>query len=262
MLSDSHAHLDAPILRDQLPDVIHRARQAGVGHIITIGVTPASSRDSIQIAAKVPHVYATAGYHPHWAQGANAQRMAEMEQLAFRPDVVAVGEIGLDYHRLRSPRRNQIELFAAMLEMAAAAGKPIIVHDRQAHEDVYRLLSDFRSRLVGGVIHCFSGDWQLACKYLDWNFYLSIPGPVTYPAAKELGDVVRRAPLDRLLLETDAPHLTPLPCKGRPNEPAFVRHTAEAVARLRNLTLADVARATSHNLTRVFRLPTTDDVPV
>lgn len=255
MLSDSHIHLDAPVFRGKIPAVIKRARQAGVGHIVTIGVTPASSRNCIRIAEQFPGVYATAGYHPHWAQGASPDRLAEMEKLAAMPAAVAVGEIGLDYHHLHSPRQYQLKLFDTMLEIAVTVARPVVIHDRQAHGDVYRLLCDFQSRLAGGVIHCFSGDWQLARKYLDRDFYLSIPGTVTYPSAHALKDVARRAPLNRLLIETDAPHLTPFQCKGRPNEPAFIHHTAKAVARLRKLPLADVARATSRNLRRIFALP-------
>ncbi len=256
MLADSHAHLDAPQFNGRLPILLDRARQAGVGAVVTIGVAPSSSRNCIRIASQFPDVYATAGYHPHWARGATPQRMADMETLTILPDIVAVGEIGLDYHRLRSPRRHQRELFVAMLEMAAAAGKPVVIHDREAHADVYNLLSAFRSRLTGGIIHCFSGDWQLARKYLDWDFFLSIPGTVTYPAAHALQDVVRRAPLEQLLIETDAPHLTPLPCQGRLNEPAFIRHTAGALARLRRCPVAVVTQATSHNFRRIFGLPT------
>lgn len=255
MLADSHAHLDAPQFTGRLPTLLDRARQAGVGAVVTIGVTPASSRNGIHIASQFPDVYATAGYHPHWARGATPQRMADMEILTVLPEIVAVGEIGLDYHRLRSPRRDQRKLFAAMLEMAATAGKPVVIHDREAHTDVYNLLSAFRQRLAGGIIHCFSGDWQLARKYLDWDFFLSIPGTVTYPSAHVLRDVACRAPLDRLLIETDAPHLTPLPCQGRPNEPAFIRHTAEALARLRRCPVAVVTEATSRNLRRIFGLP-------
>lgn len=255
MLSDSHAHLDAPVFKDKLSAVIKRARQAGVGQMVTIGVTPTSSRNCLRIAEQYSDVYATAGYHPHWANAATQKRLIEMEKLATLPATVAVGEIGLDYHHLHSPREQQLKLLGAMLEIAVTAARPVIIHDRQAHEDVYRLLSGFQARLPGGVIHCFSGDWHLARKYLDHNFYLSIPGTVTYPSAHRLHEVARRAPLDRLLLETDAPHLSPLSCKGRPNEPAFICHTATEVARLRKLSVADVSKATSCNLSRVFSLP-------
>ncbi len=255
MLSDSHAHLDAPFFKDKLPAVVKRARKAGVQHIVTIGVTPSSSRNCIRIASQYADIHATAGYHPHWADGATPVRLEEMEKLAATPSIVAIGEIGLDYHRLRSPRKRQIKLFRTMLEIATAVGQPIIIHDRRAHEDVYRIISDFKSRLAGGVIHCFSGDWRLACKYLDMDFFISIPGIVTYEHSHTLRDVARRVPLNRLLIETDAPHLTPFPCKGRSNEPAFICHTAKTVARLREIPFTDLARATSRNVRQVFSLP-------
>ncbi len=252
MLIDSHAHLDAPYFADRLPDVLRRAQQAGVEKVVTIGVTPSSTRNCIQIANEFPSVYAAAGYHPHWAKGVTPERLAEAENLARTPSVVGLGEIGLDYHHLRSPKPEQLHLFRAMLDIAASVMLPVIIHDRNAHRDVLDILSDFRSRLAGGIIHCFSGDWSLAQKYLNWGFYLSIPGPVTYPDAADLKKVAQKAPLEQLLLETDAPHLTPAPRKGRQNEPAFVRYTAEAVARLRKISLEEVARATSENLYRAF----------
>ncbi len=255
MLVDSHAHLDAPYFGDKLPDVLQRARKAGINNVITIGVTPSSSRKCRQIAAEHASVYATAGYHPHWANGATPDRLAQAEKLAQGPAVVALGEIGLDYHHFRSPKQDQIDLFRCMLEIAVVAQLPVIIHDRQAHTDVYEILSGFRSQLAGGIIHCFSGDWNLARKYLDWGFFLSIPGPVTYPRSRDLREVAQKTPLNRLLLETDAPHLTPAPQKGRKNEPAFVRYTAREVARLRKIALAELARVTTENVYQAFNIP-------
>jgi TatD DNase family protein len=171
---------------------------------------------------------------------------------------VGLGEIGLDYHHLRSPKAKQLYLFRAMLDIAVTVRLPVIIHDRNAHRDVLDILSDFRSKLAGGIIHCFSGDWPLAQKYLNWGFYLSIPGPVTYSRSTDLQKVAQKAPLEMLLLETDSPHLTPAPCKGRQNEPAFVRYTAEAVARLRKIPLEEVARTTSQNVYRAFRVTRLD----
>ena len=255
MLIDSHAHLDAPYFRDKLPAVMERAQQAGVGQVVTIGVTPASTRNSIALAARYPGIFATAGYHPHWAGGATAERMAQMASHAHDPTVVALGEIGLDFYRLRSPRQAQIDLFHHMLDLAVAVGLPVIIHDRHAHDETYAILSQYRSRLAGGVIHCFSGDWSLARKYLAWGFYLSIPGTVTNPRAKNLRDVAARTPLTQLLLETDAPHLSPIPKKTRKNEPALMRHTALEVARLRQISLNELAEATTANVRRLYAMP-------
>jgi TatD DNase family protein len=253
VLIDSHAHLDAPYFRNKLPAVLQRARDNGIGQVVTIGVTPSSTRGCIGIAESYSFVYATAGYHPHWSNGTTPERMAEMEKHVRNPNIVALGEIGLDYHHFRSPREDQIYLFNTMLDIAVAAKLPVIIHDRKAHSDVYRILSNYRSKLAGGVIHCFSGDWQLAQKYLSWGFFLSIPGTVTNPRSRNLREVAQKAPLSRLLLETDAPHLSPIPRKSRKNEPAFLRYTAGEVARLRNISHAALAQATSQNVYRAYR---------
>ena len=220
---DSHAHLDAPYFRKRLPAVLDRARKAGIERIITIGVTPSSSRNNIRIAAQHSGVYATAGYHPHWANGADPDRLAKARQLADDPTIVALGEIGLDYHHFRSPKQDQLRLFRYMLSVATEADLPVIIHDRKAHRDVYEILSEFRPKLSGGIIHCFSGDWNLARKYLNWDFFISIPGTVTYHRFRDLREVAEKAPLNRLLLETDAPHLTPAPKKGRRHSCAILQ---------------------------------------
>lgn len=255
MLIDSHAHLDAPYFRNRLPAVLDRAEKAGVERIITIGVTPSSSRNCIKIAEKYPLVFAAAGYHPHWAKGSDPDLLALAERIAAEASVVALGEIGLDYHHLHSPKQDQIRLFRNMLEIAATARLPVIIHDRKAHADVYEILSAFQARLAGGIIHCFSGDWNLAQKYLNWGFYLSIPGSVTYPKSDDLREVAKKTPLDRLLVETDAPHLTPAQCRGRKNEPAFIRYTARKIANLRNISLEEVADVTSRNVLQAFHFP-------
>jgi TatD DNase family protein len=145
-----------------------------------------------------------------------------------------------------------------MLDIAVAVQLPVVIHDRKAHSDIYQILAAYQSTLAGGIIHCFSGNWNLARKYLDWGFFLSIPGPVTYARSTNLREVAQKAPLDRLLLETDAPHLTPAPQKGRRNEPAFVRYTALEVARLRKIALEDVAWATTQNVIKAFQLSDND----
>lgn len=252
MLIDSHAHLDASYFTNKLVPVLKRAHQAGVEKVITVGVVPASTRKCIQIAKAHASVFPTAGYHPHWAKGADQDRLAEAEQLAHHPAVVAIGEIGLDYHHLRSPKQDQLTLFRQMLDIAVAVRLPIVIHDRNAHEDVYAYLAQVRSKLSGGIIHCFSGDWRLAQKYLDWGFFLSIPGTVTYPKARDLREVAAKMPLEQMLLESDAPHLTPAPMRGKRNEPAFVAHTARAVAQLRKVPLAEISATTAQNVLRAF----------
>ena len=252
MLIDSHAHLDAPYFQDKLAAVLYRANQAGVEKVITIGVTPGSSRRCLDIARKRRSVFATAGYHPHWARKFIPEHLDELEQLARDPKVVAIGEIGLDYHHFRSPKEDQRRVFVSMLDLASSTKLPVVIHDRKANKEVSSILSGYRHKLSGVIIHCFSGDWSLARTFLDWGFYLSIPGPVTYPQSSHLREVAVKAPLDRILLETDAPHLTPAPKKGHRNEPAFVRYTANEVAGLRKVSLEEVARATTQNTLDIF----------
>jgi TatD DNase family protein len=257
MLIDSHAHLDAPYFKNKLAKVLQRAEKAGVGNVITVGVVPASTRKCIQISEMYSSVFPTAGYHPHWANGADQNRLAEAEKLARHPAVVALGEIGLDYHHFRSPKQDQIALFRSMLDIAVDVRLPIVIHDRKANRDVYHHLSQVRSKLAGGVIHCFSGDWPLAQKYLDWGFFLSIPGTVTYPRSYDLREVAEKMPLERMLLETDAPHLTPMQMRKKRNEPAFVAYTAETVARLRKIPVAEVSEKTSQNVFNAFHIKDT-----
>ena len=254
MLIDSHAHLDEPYLRDNLSSVLERARLEDVKKVVTIGVTPTSSRECMEIASRYPEVYATVGYHPHWAKGAGPNRLTEIETLARDPAVAALGEIGLDFHHFHSPRKPQLELFRNMLEIASTLGLPVIIHDRKAHEEVYDILFEFRACLTGGIMHCFSGNWDLARKYLDWGFFLSIPGPVTYSSSHDLREVAQKAPLDQILLETDAPYLTPAPHRGKKNEPAFVRYTAMEIARIRNTSLEKIAQVTTENVFNAFRI--------
>lgn len=235
--------------------MLSRARAVGVRAVVTAGVTPSSSRGCLALAARWPEVHATVGFHPHWASGANPERMAQALQLARDPAAVAVGEIGLDYRRMRSPKPTQLGLFHDMLSIASEVRLPVIIHDGQAHTDVREALSAHRNSLAGGVIHCFSGDWNLARTYLDWGFFLSIPGSVTYPRSRQMREVAAKIPLDRLLIETDAPHLTPAQADRRRNEPAYLLYTAQEVAQLRGLSFADLARAVTANAVRALNLP-------
>ncbi len=250
---DSHAHLDAPYFRYNLSEVIDRAQEADVDKIISIGVTPSSSRKTLQLAENYAIVESTVGYHPHWAYGVNNKRLSEIEELAKNPRVLALGEIGLDYHHFRSPKKVQISLFRDMLDIAISTKLPVVIHSREADDDVYENLSTLSSKLVGGVIHCFSGDWTLARKYLDMGFYLSISGQITYPHFNRLRKLIRRIPISRLLIETDAPHLTPLPKKGRKNEPAFVRYQARETAKLKGISLEYAALVTCQNVFKAFK---------
>lgn len=252
MLVDSHAHLDSGKFADDRAATIQRAQDNGISHILTIGCDLESSAQSVAIAAQFPQVYAAVGVHPHAAEEINAAALEQLQQLLSQPKVVALGEIGLDYFRDRSPRATQQQAFRLQIRLARQVNKPIIIHDRDAHDEVLQILIEEDAARTGGVLHCFSGDEKMAQKCLDLGFYLSFPGPVTYPKNEFTREVVRSIPIERLLVETDCPYLAPQPFRGKRNEPAYVRSTAEKIAELKGLSLADVARITSHNCRQLF----------
>jgi TatD DNase family protein len=260
MLIDSHAHLDMSEFAEDLPSVLTRAREAGVVQIVTVGIDLESSRAAAAMAAEHPFLFATVGCHPHNADRLNLEDLERMTELASSdPKVVAWGEIGLDYVRNRSARENQIRVFERQLEIASGLDLPVVIHDREAHDDVLACLEAMGSECPRGVIHCFSGDAALAGTFLDMGFALSLPGTVTFPKAETAREVARAVPLDRLLVETDAPYLAPVPRRGRRNEPALVLHTAREIARLRGEPFEEVARLTSVAARRVFALPEPDE---
>jgi TatD DNase family protein len=261
MLVDTHAHLDFPQFDADRRAVIARARAAGVRAIVNVGTDLVSSRRAVQLAADHDMIYAAVGMHPHDARKLDGAALAELRQLAQAPTVVAVGEIGLDYYRDLSPRAAQRRVFQAQLAWAAKLGKPVIVHDRDAHEEVMELLGGWSdglsdSRLAGrlGVLHTFSGDVAMAERAVDLGFYVSVAGPVTYRNAGRLIEVVQQVPLDRLLVETDCPYLAPHPYRGRRNEPAYVRLVAEGVATARGISPEELEEATTANAQYLFQV--------
>jgi len=254
MLIDSHAHLDMHDFDADRDHVIKRAVQGGVARIVTIGIDLASSRKGIEIAKKYENIYATVGYHPHNADEADAGELEKLRTLASEPKVVAWGEIGLDFFRRHSPPEMQVKAFERQLDIASEQRFPVIIHDRDAHTDLLRILKS-RKRQYRGVIHCFSGNYDLAMALIDLGFCISFPGTVTYKNAVDTQAVATRIPLERLLVETDCPYLTPVPFRGKRNEPLHVKHTAEKIAQLRQLDFEDLAQATSANTIRLFNLP-------
>ncbi|MEM5788238.1 MAG: TatD family hydrolase [Syntrophobacteraceae bacterium] len=251
-LIDTHAHLDFPEFAGDIPSTLSRAHEAGVHTIITIGIDIRSSRRAAEIAAQYDEVYATAGIHPHDSFIPDESSMKELETIAREDLVLAIGEIGLDYFRDKQPRHVQQECLRQQLELARLLGKPAVFHVRDAWQDFFIIAEEYAPSLSGAIMHCFSGDWDTAARCLDMGFFLSIPGVVTFSKAADLQDVVRRAPLDRLLVETDAPYLAPVPFRGKTNEPAYVRHTAEKIAQLRNEPFAKIAEHTTRNARSVF----------
>jgi TatD DNase family protein len=258
-LIDTHAHLDFRQFDHDRQAVLRRAAEAGVRAIVTVGTDLASSRRAVALADGNHPVFAAVGMHPHDAAKLDGETLAQLRVLAQQPRVVAVGEIGLDYYRNRSPREAQRRAFRAQLAWAAKLGKPVIIHDRDAHEEVLATLSDWAAGLEGtplagrlGVLHTFSGDLTMAERAIDLGFYISISGPVTYKNERRLPEIVRALPLDRLLVETDCPFLTPHPHRGRRNEPAYVRLVAERIAGLRDMDVDELAQATTENAQRLF----------
>jgi len=256
MLIDSHAHLDMDDFAADRDPVIKRAVQGGVARIVTIGIDLASSKKAIEIAKKYDFIYATVGYHPHNADEADPRDLEKLRALASEPKVVAWGEIGLDFFRRHSPPEKQVKAFERQLDIASEQGLPVIIHDRDAHTDLLRILKS-RKKQYRGVIHCFSGNYDLAMALIELGFCISFPGTVTYKNAVDTQAVATRIPLERLLVETDCPYLTPLPFRGKRNEPLYVKHTAEKIAQLRQLDFEELAQAISANTIRLFNLPET-----
>ena len=209
---------------------------------------------AVALAEKYPGIYAAVGMHPHDSQDMKETDYRQLEQWATHPKVVAIGEIGLDYHYDLSPRPVQKEVFLRQLDVARKTGKPFIIHEREAHADMLDIIR-YAARGLNGVFHCFSGSVETAREYLKMGFYISVAGPVTFPKSVKTKEVAKAVPLDRLLVETDSPYLTPQPFRGKRNEPAYVRLVAEEIANLRDIPLAELAEATTANVRRLFNIP-------
>lgn len=251
---DSHAHLDLPEFDHDREAVIGRAQAAGIEKIITIGIGIRECREALQIAETWPFVYAALGMHPHNAKHLDIRALDFIEQNARHKKVVGLGEMGLDFYRNRSPREDQIRCFRAQIDLAKSLKLPVIIHDREAHAETVAILREEKAGEHGGVLHCFSGDAQMAFACIDMGFYISIPGTVTFKNAQTLQEVVREVPLEHLLIETDCPFLTPIPFRGKRNEPSYVKLVAEKIAEIKKITVEEVGRMTSQNSKRLFAL--------
>ncbi len=251
-LADSHAHLDLEELLADQAAVVNRAREAGVALIVNVATGLGDARQVVATAGSYPGIRAAVGVHPHGAQTITEQDLETLAALAAHPRVAAIGEIGLDFYRLRSPAETQEHWFRRQLELAAGLKKPVIIHTREATAATLKILREYRGRLQGGIMHCFAGSLAEAHDFLDLGLHLSFSGTLTYPKAGPLREVAKEAPLDRLLVETDCPYLPPQPWRGKRNEPAYVVATARQLAEVRGLSLEEVARATWENTLRVF----------
>jgi len=257
-LFDTHAHLDFPGLAEDLDGLLARARAAGVTRIVSIGAGrgPGTLDGALTIARRHPGVvWATVGVHPHDASGLAPAVIDALESLAADPQVVALGETGLDFHYDRSPRDAQRDAFRAQIALARRVGKPIVVHTRLASDETLAILQEERARDVGGIIHCFSEDAAFAARALDLGFVASFSGLVTFPRAGAIREAALKQPLDAILVETDAPFLAPVPLRGRRAEPAHVAYTADAIAAWRGIAPEQFRRITTANGCRVYGLP-------
>ena len=257
-LFDTHAHLHFPDYADDLDAVLERARGAGVRGMVTIGTDRESNQAVVEMARRVPDVWATVGIHPHDAGDAGEADFAEMEKLArSEAKVVGFGEMGLDFYRNLSPPEAQREVFRRQISIARELGKPLVIHCRDAHDETLAILAEERARDVGGVMHCFSGDVQIARRCLDLGLFISLAGPVTYKNARALPEVARFVPEDRLVVETDCPYLPPTPHRGKRNEPAYVALTAGFVAGLRGVSPDALGAAVTANASTLFGISLT-----
>jgi TatD DNase family protein len=258
VLADTHCHLVLPELAADLPEVLQRARDAGVGMLVVPGVDVESSRRAVELAETWPGVFAAVGVHPHYAGGWSSQAQAELKALARSPRVVAVGEIGLDYYRNLASHDAQRTAFRAQLDLAGESHRPVILHSREALPDVFAELDGWLARIAGlngrspGVLHAFAGEAQDAQRAVELGFLLGVAGPITYPKSDPLRRVIAGVPLPSLVVETDAPYLSPVPHRGKRNEPAHVALVARRLAEVLGLDPALLSAATSDNAARLF----------
>lgn len=251
-LFDSHCHLDDARFDEDRDRMIQALPAQGLAYCLTVGSDLDSSRRSLQLAHQYPFIYAAAGVHPHEAAKAPVDYLLQVRELLGQKKVVALGEIGLDYHYDFSPRDVQRRVLTEQLDLAYELRMPVIVHVREAHGDMIDLLRDRADRLPGGVLHCFSGSAESAQEYVRLGFYISFAGPVTFKNAGKLLAAAQAVPLEKLLIETDSPYLSPVPLRGKRNTPAHVRHVCERLAELRDLSAEDMAGITCRNAMALF----------
>lgn len=252
-LVDSHCHLDRLNLAPfdgKLSAALAAANDAGVGHFLCVAIDLERWPGMLEVACQSPQVSVSVGVHP--SAETPQPCVAELVALADHPRVVAIGETGLDYYYGEDRIEEQQQRFRIQIRAARETGKPLIIHARDAKEDILRILAEEQAQDVGGVMHCFTGDWEMAERAMAMNFYISFSGIVSFKSARELQDVARRVPAERLLVETDSPYLAPVPYRGKSNQPAWVQHVARAVAELRGEPLASLSATTSENYFRLF----------
>jgi TatD DNase family protein len=255
MLIDTHCHLDFKDFNDDRPVVLKRAKDNGVGIIINVGSSLEGTARSVKISKENDFIYAAIGIHPHEADSANEEDFKVFAGFLNKPKVVAIGEIGLDYYKNISSSHNQKKLFIRLLEVAKGANLPLIIHNRDSHQDMIDILKNIMGNSVNGVMHCFSGDEKFLKTCLDMGFFISFTCNITYKNAGKLREIVKLVPAERLLLVTDAPFLAPQDFRGKRNEPMHVKWVAEEVARIKEIDFSEVEKSTTENAIRLFKFP-------
>jgi TatD DNase family protein len=254
MLFDTHAHLNDEQFAEDLPEVIERAQAAGVTTMVVVGFDRPTIQRAMELAEQYEFIYACVGWHPVDAIDMTEADLQWIEELASHPKVVALGEMGLDYHWDKSPKEIQQEVFRKQIRLAKKVKLPIVIHNREATADIVTILKEEGAEEVGGIMHCFSGSPEVAKECIKMNFYISLGGPVTFKNAKKPKEVAAEVPLDRLLIETDCPYLAPHPYRGKRNEPGYVKLVAEQIAEIKGLTFAEIATITTQNAKKLFAI--------
>ncbi|WP_349409054.1 TatD family hydrolase [Pseudalkalibacillus sp. SCS-8] len=252
MLFDTHAHLNADQFEEDREEVIQRALDEGVSHIVVVGFDRKTINGAMDLAETYDFIYAAVGWHPVDAIDMTEEDLKWIEELSSHPKVVALGEMGLDYHWDKSPKDVQKDVFRQQIRLAKKVKLPIVIHNREATEDVVSILEEEDAGEVGGIMHCYSGSLEIAKRCMDMNFYISFGGPVTFKNAKRPKEVAAEIPMDRLLIETDCPFLSPHPLRGKRNESAYVKYIAEQIADLKGISVEELAQKTSDNAFRLF----------
>ena len=254
MLIDSHAHLDDGRFDRDREILIKSLKENGIDLVVNPGADLQSSIKAVALAEEYENIYAAVGVHPHSAKEMDHSTIGILKSFTNREKVIAIGEIGLDYHYDNSPRDIQRERFIEQINLAKEVNLPIIVHSRSASGDTFDILKEAQDGNLEGVLHCYSGSVEMAIEYIKLGFYISIAGPVTFKNSRVLKEVVREVPLDKLLIETDSPYLTPEPYRGKRNEPIYVRYVAGTIAEIKGTSFEDIAKATGENTRRLFRI--------
>ncbi|MGE7604787.1 TatD family hydrolase [Peribacillus sp. NPDC097675] len=252
MLFDTHVHVNAEQFNEDLEEVIERAQEAGVKNMIVVGFDRPTITRAMELVETYDFMFAAVGWHPVDAIDMTEEDLRWIEELSAHPKVVAIGEMGLDYHWDKSPKEIQKDVFRKQIRLAKKVGLPIIIHNREATADIVSILKEENASEVGGIMHCFSGSAETALECIDMNFYISLGGPVTFKNAKKPKEVAAAVPLERLLIETDCPYLAPHPFRGKRNEPSYVKLVAEQIAEIKQLSIEEVSQATTNNAKKLF----------